>query len=278
MLKMKTKREDYVIILNQQKLFLEKSCDDFDKGDEFEAIRLAGHLRTILHDSKIKKDYDASPINALIEIKEIISSENFNQKKTVLNKINGVISKLKKKQKPQTLSRSLITQINKKNSIKFIDTSLPKGSNSFYTFANSISNTTVIPKSYFGLLAKDVFKKNNKQYVRYYPLCKHQDFNSYIQNCTIIDFEQWWNKEIFNSGNGVSFSRKDLVLYVANHDGYAHVEENIDLNYKLFKEANILDNFINSYSKDKVNLATLNSIRQIAYEVTCALNDLQIFD
>ena len=37
--------------LKQQLNFLEKSVNDFDKGDEAEAIRMAGALRMILHDT-----------------------------------------------------------------------------------------------------------------------------------------------------------------------------------------------------------------------------------
>lgn len=46
---MKRKRDDYKLVFEQQRKFILKSCSDFDLGDETEAIRIAGHLRTILH-------------------------------------------------------------------------------------------------------------------------------------------------------------------------------------------------------------------------------------
>ena len=119
---MKAKRDDYVVVCEQQKRFLMKSCKDFDLGDESEAIRIAGHLRTLLHDSYQKANYDTKVVNTLIDIKELISKEQFTNKKTVLNKLNGVKHKIEQQQKKQILSKSLLTQLNQRDKVKFRDT------------------------------------------------------------------------------------------------------------------------------------------------------------
>ena len=270
---MKAKRDDYVVVCEQQKRFLMKSCKDFDLGDESEAIRIAGHLRTLLHDSYQKANYDTKVVNTLIDIKELISKEQFTNKKTVLNKLNGVKHKIEQQQKKQILSKSLLTQLNQRDKIKFRDTSLSKNAVAFYTI-NNLSHTIINSNSYFGLLAKEVDVSNGIEQVKYVPLCLHKDFDSYLSNCPELCFEEWWHKEIYNDGEGMAFSRKDLVTFVANHDGYAHVEECIDNKYQSFKDANILKNFINTNKKQKVNLATLTSVRQIAFETMLALKTI----
>jgi hypothetical protein len=270
---MKERRNDYKIVFEQQKNFILKSCLDFDHGDEAEAIRIAGHLRTMLHDSYHKRNFDSKLIYTVLEIKGLIENEGFTSKKKALNKLNGLRQKIEQLQKKQILSKSLLTQLKQKEKIKFIDTTLPKGSFSFYK-NSTIINTTVISKSYFGLLAKEVNTKDGKEVVKYSPLCSFDKSEKYFENCPTQTFEDWWHQIIYDDGVKTVFSRKDLITFVANHDGYAHVEENIDTKYQNFKEANILENFINSNRKEKVNLATLNSVRQIAFEVMWSIKNI----
>lgn len=272
---MKEKRKDYELVLQQQIQFLKKSCAEFDKGDESEAIRIAGHLRTILHDSIQKKNFDSKLTSMIDEIRELVSVDEFQNSKKALNKLNGLKGKIEKAQKPQILSKSLLNQLHLKEKLKFIDTTLQKGSFSFYT-GGHLMNTTIVSKSYFGLLAKEVITTDDsRQIVKYSPLCLNSLAGRYFQDCPLVGFDEWWYKEIFADGDNISFNRKDLITYVANHDGYAHVEENVHSKYQNFKEGNILENFINGYKKEKVNLATLNSVRQIAFEVLNTIEDLE---
>ena len=271
---MKEKRNDYKLVFDQQEKFLLKSCSEFDLGDETEAIRIAGHLRTILHTSYIKKDFDTKLTSMILEIKELVGSENFNNKRKVLNKLNGLREKIEQQQRKQILSKSLLTQLKLIDKLNFIDTALPKNSFAFYTI-NGPTNTTIISKSYYGLLAKEInVNQEGIEILKYLPLCLHAKSESYFNRCSSIRFEDWWHKNIYNDGKGTEFSRKDLITIVANQDGYAHIEENINTKYQTFKEANILENFINSNKKEKINLATLNSVRQIAFEVLMTINTL----
>jgi hypothetical protein len=48
-------RLEFEDILKEQLHLLKKSCTDYDNGDEIEAIRIAGHLRTLLHNTNNSK-------------------------------------------------------------------------------------------------------------------------------------------------------------------------------------------------------------------------------
>ncbi|OZE22376.1 hypothetical protein CH256_22495 [Rhodococcus sp. 05-2254-6] len=41
----------------------------------------------------------------------------------------------------------------------------------------------------------------------------------------LVDFETWWNEPMIKDGHGEHFSRKDLVLALANKDGGAHIDD-----------------------------------------------------
>lgn len=116
---------------------------------------------------------------------------------------------------------------------------------------------------------------DGKEILKYLPLCQHNNFESYLTRCPLLPFDEWWYKRIYDDGKGIVFSRKDLITIVANQDGYAHIDENVDIKYQNFKEANILENFFNSNKKEKINLATLNSVRQIAFEVLRTMDNIR---
>jgi len=44
-------------------------------------------------------------------------------------------------------------------------------------------------------------------------------------------FKQWWEGTVISDGQGHKFNRKDVVLAVANTDGGAHVDPELDLEY-----------------------------------------------
>lgn len=45
-----------------------------------------------------------------------------------------------------------------------------------------------------------------------------------------LKYEDWWNEIIFDDKKNV-FSRKDIVCYVANQDGGAHVDSALKESY-----------------------------------------------
>jgi len=87
-------------LIEQQIGFLYKSCTAFDLGDESEGIQIAGHLRTILHNSEQKPNYDSRVVTLIDNIREIVSASistergEFQNGKKVLNMLNGLKHKV----------------------------------------------------------------------------------------------------------------------------------------------------------------------------------------
>lgn len=90
----------------------------------------------------------------------------------------------------------------------------------------------------------------------------------------ILPFEKWWNGLAIAVSPEESFSRKDIVLTVANKLGGAHVEPEIDEVYDKLMNRNSLGWFflIDGSSKafgDPVPM----TVRQIAYELLESMKD-----
>jgi len=81
-------------------------------------------------------------------------------------------------------------------------------------------------------------------------------------------FPAWWNKIIIKYSNNNTVTRRDLVLSLANKDGGAHVDPDLDTAYADLTRNNsvgwVFSNGTNSTPIDEVELF---SVRQIAYEV-----------
>jgi hypothetical protein len=46
-----------------------------------------------------------------------------------------------------------------------------------------------------------------------------------------VPFEQWWSFRVIEGSDGQIFSRRDLVLIMANQDGGAHIDPDLDADY-----------------------------------------------
>jgi hypothetical protein len=86
----------------------------------------------------------------------------------------------------------------------------------------------------------------------------------------LITFDQFWQEEIVFSDNvGGQFTRKDLVLYVSDQGGGAHVDSKVDekfYNVTRRNSAGWLERTKSGENKP-VDLVELATIRQIAHEV-----------
>jgi hypothetical protein len=91
-----------------------------------------------------------------------------------------------------------------------------------------------------------------------------------------VDFTQWWDKKIVIRDNQKNtFTRKDLVLTIANTEGGAHVDPNLDQAYANLSRFHSLGwkFFRGDVAEDFKNNPVLSSIRQIAHEVLKTLKD-----
>ena len=105
--------------------------------------------------------------------------------------------------------------------------------------------------------------------------------NSYIAFCgeglnnksfESIPFKQWWNKIVISDLKKNQFTRGELILALANKDGGAHVDPNLDKAYADLTRNNSVG-WISSNNGIKTPMSDIElfSVRQIAYEVIYSL-------
>ena len=83
-----------------------------------------------------------------------------------------------------------------------------------------------------------------------------------------LPFEKWWNNNVIKDNKGRFFSRKQLILHVADTDGGAHVDPELDEQYMDFSRKNSLGWVIGDGNIEKpFPPPTMACIRQIAHEV-----------
>ena len=112
------------------------------------------------------------------------------------------------------------------------------------------------------------------------PLCVMRigaSKNQYIPCCLVggtpiparwLPFEKWWNNNVIKDNKGRFFSRKQLILHVADTDGGAHVDPELDEQYMDFSRKNSLGWVIGDGNIEKpFPPPTMACIRQIAHEV-----------
>lgn len=80
---------------------------------------------------------------------------------------------------------------------------------------------------------------------------------------------EWWNG-LAIVVDGLTFSRKDIILYLANQDGGAHVDLKLNENYRLLTRAHIL--WKNYKGEDLENVEKI-LMREYAYFVINAIEE-----
>jgi len=150
-------------------------------------------------------------------------------------------------------SKSLLGQLNLK-SLQFLDTAFEYDPRNLLTFSGlTIQQISLSEAKYVPLLEETFGKKIKK-----------------------IDFEKWWNAIIFKDNKNNKMSRKDIILAIANQDGGAHVDPNLNEIYANLSRQNSLNWFFiseNNNTFQPFGGPHLASIRQIAYEVLITLKD-----
>ena len=85
-------------------------------------------------------------------------------------------------------------------------------------------------------------------------------------------FDDWWDQPVIRDGKDSVFTRRDLVLNLADTDGGSHVDPSLNPEYEALTRQNTMDWRI----QDGENLIPLvaphlASIRQITFEFLCSL-------
>ncbi|HDS1557439.1 TPA: hypothetical protein QEL11_001276 [Stenotrophomonas maltophilia] len=84
-----------------------------------------------------------------------------------------------------------------------------------------------------------------------------------------IKFEDWWNQVIFVDSDKRTFTRRELVLAVANKDGGAHIDPALDIAYAELTRKNSLGWVFQQDNGPTVNMVgpEKSALRQICHEI-----------
>ena len=102
---------------------------------------------------------------------------------------------------------------------------------------------------------------------KYVAALNHFDVSSRLA------FDDWWQQIVVKDEYNNSFTRRDLVINVADKDGGAHVDLSIGKKYKTLKyeDAVGITFYYNGKEQGFENDIVFSSIRQIVYEVLFSL-------
>ncbi|WP_313644699.1 hypothetical protein [Stenotrophomonas sp.] len=90
-------------------------------------------------------------------------------------------------------------------------------------------------------------------------------------------FSEWWDEKVIVDNAGGAFTRKDLVLALANKDGGAHVDPKLDAAYAKLTRSNSLGWVASDTSGESPLMdVELHSVRQIAHELLQTLTDSEL--
>jgi len=155
-------------------------------------------------------------------------------------------------------SKALLTSLNKKNI-------------NFYDSASDYDPNRVVVSHSGLVLKKFMFPKGGGEYEA--PL---DDLPPSRSEDKKVNFDEWWDRKIVVRDNqNNTFTRKDLVLNVADTEGGAHVDPSLNQAYANLSRFHSLGwkFFRGDVAEDFRNSPVLPSIRQIAHEVLKTLKD-----
>ena len=88
-----------------------------------------------------------------------------------------------------------------------------------------------------------------------------------------VFFPNWWNKIVIVDSQRAQFSRRQLILALANKDGGGHVDAELDEKYASLSRQNSVGwIFSNGLSETPLEGIELFSVRQIAFEVSISIS------
>lgn len=198
--------------------YLQVSCESYDAGFREEAARLAVIIRVLVH--------DATPRG---------------------------LKKQKKRGRKQLCSKSVLRQMNLKDSMKFLDTS------ESYDSARHVC-------SFHGLAYQAL------RSARFLP--KRELPPNPVEKPSWVSFKDWWEKTVIVDSLGSKFSRKRLILSLANQDGGAHVDPDLEPEYeKLTRKDSMGWRSLRSTVDRPVTEIETATCRQIAHEMLESLRE-----
>jgi hypothetical protein len=105
---------------------------------------------------------------------------------------------------------------------------------------------------------------------KYWPLCDERYFPAPKQNFRFVTFDEWWSERVFENHKSY-LTRKDLVLSIANKDGGAHFDTEVDERYDDFRKSwsggSSLVGRRSGMKRGYDNIPIYPAIRQVGYEL-----------
>ncbi len=198
-------------------------------------------MTTRLTEGELKIQLDEQ-LNFLKNSCESYDQENFSEAKRIAHTLRVLLHDTKE-------SKSLLGQLNLKN-IKFIST------------CDSIVQNNSINIAQTGLITTHTGDDSQQFYV---PLD-----NAFVSK--ELDFDSWWNEIVIIDIEQNKFSRKDIILELANTDGGAHIDSELKTNYYNLSRNNSLGRHIQKNGKwENMQTPELATTRQIGHEVLKSL-------
>lgn len=151
-------------------------------------------------------------------------------------------------------STSLLTHLRKKD-IEFYDT------------ANDLIPDSKIPQAALLITKMQFGTEGDRKYVA--PLDEGPP-SRYMKGK--VSFNDWWNKNVITDKKQRKLTRRNLVLYISNKDGGAHIDENLNEIYSDLTRNNSLGvKYIEGDYEEDIEGSELASIRQMTHEVLKSL-------
>ncbi|MBI5869513.1 MAG: SEC-C domain-containing protein [Actinobacteria bacterium] len=151
-------------------------------------------------------------------------------------------------------SKSLLGQLGLKDCLLFYDTD-----------PGLIPGNTA---SHAGLVAQSIRIGPDGDEIKYVPILDDSEFSDEY----LLGFEKWWNKVVIKDKNEISFTRRELVLDIANTDGGAHVDGALRKEYDDLSRGNSTGWVAFDSNNERPLLGVeLASIRKIAEELLQSL-------
>lgn len=151
-------------------------------------------------------------------------------------------------------SKSLIEQMGIKQKIKFLNTALPK--------PLAPAGAKMVFLQYYSLVLMRL--ANDGCYYKSLQAIPEVTAKATCES----DFNSWWDQIVIFHSEKISFSRRDVILFVANKDGGAHIDSKLPTDYSELSRG---DYFGMCYVKDGETTSIidihLHTIRQIAEEL-----------
>lgn len=181
---------------------------------------------------------------------------------------------------------SVLTLSGIRDNVKLLDSTAPRKAMSFFNIGDNVSglNITCFSNVYGGLVCKDITIGDENEYVyQFSTLVNSSVYKNYQSKCIeegrFLSVKEWLDGIVFEVDFGEDkwqLSRFELFTFLANKDGGAHYELDMESNpkcriYNEYRDTQALHLIVNAVDVCFKDTPIAPSVRQIAQEVLVSL-------